>query len=193
MWHLPSWPPWDGVVGMDLTAALSDLCKGIQQPIIAIDGPAGAGKTTLASDISISMGRFMKVHTLHMDSLYNGWLTPFDEKWSASLITAVRSHKAREKYSLPNFDWQQSTYTSPIEQPGAELLILEGVGAGFSQISSDITALIWMDIDPSLGLQRVLTRDGEEISAEMQNWLHLQEQHFLADGTKIRADFILTT
>ena len=178
---------------MDLTAALSDLCKETQRPIIAIDGPAGAGKTTLASDIALSLGRFMKVHIIHMDNLYNGWLTPFDKKWSSSLITAVQSHKAREKYSLPHFDWQLADFTSDVAQPDVELLILEGVGAGNSQISSDITALIWMDIDPSIGLQRVLSRDGEDISREMEKWLQLQEQHFLADGAKIRADFILTT
>ena len=178
---------------MELTAALSDLCKGISQPIIAIDGPAGAGKTTLASDIALSMGRFLKVHTLHMDNLYNGWLTPFDEKWRDLLNTAVTSHKAREKYSLSHFDWQRSQYGSDIEQPRAELLILEGVGARLSQLSREVSALIWMDIDPTLGLQRVLSRDGEEISLEMQNWLHLQEQHFLVEGAKIRADFILTT
>lgn len=178
---------------MDLIAALSDLCNGVEQPIIAIDGPAGAGKTTLASDIAISMGRFMKVHTLHMDNLYNGWQTPFDTPWISSITSAVQSHKVSKKYSLPFFDWHLSRYSAPIEQPTSRLLILEGVGAGNSQIASELTALIWMEINPKSGLERVLHRDGHDIAEPMKNWLTIQEQHFLAEDTKIRADFILTT
>ena len=39
---------------MELTAALLDLCKGVTQPVIAIDGPAGGGKTTLAQNLALA-------------------------------------------------------------------------------------------------------------------------------------------
>ncbi len=42
---------------MDLIDALSDLCKDVAQPIIAIDGPAGAGKTTLSHDIKLALAQ----------------------------------------------------------------------------------------------------------------------------------------
>ena len=40
---------------MELIAALADLCKEKSRPVIAIDGPAGAGKTTLAHEIFLAL------------------------------------------------------------------------------------------------------------------------------------------
>ncbi len=40
--------------------------------IIAVDGPAGAGKTTLAKKIESALG-YKSVHVIHMDNLYDGW------------------------------------------------------------------------------------------------------------------------
>jgi hypothetical protein len=55
-----------------------------------------------------------------------------------------------------------------------------------------LTSSIWIDIDPSKGLQRVLARDGEAISDEMQMWLQLQEKHFHLEESEKSADFVLT-
>ena len=52
---------------------------------------------------------------------------------------------------------------------------------------------IWMDIDPLLGMQRVLDRDGHHIAEEMKSWQELQGQHFADSGARENADFIITT
>ena len=52
---------------------------------------------------------------------------------------------------------------------------------------------IWMDIDPLLGMQRVLNRDGHHIAQEMKAWQELQAQHFTQSGARDNADFIITT
>ena len=39
---------------------------------------------------------------------------------------------------------------------------------------------------------RVLNRDGDAISAQMQNWLRIQEQHFLDNDSQNAADFVLS-
>jgi cytidylate kinase len=44
---------------MQLIEALSEIAQGVDQPIIAIDGPAGAGKTTLASTIFLARQSFI--------------------------------------------------------------------------------------------------------------------------------------
>jgi hypothetical protein len=72
-------------------------------------------------------------------------------------------------------------------------LILEGVGSGQSSIRASLAALIWIDINDSQGLARVIARDGESIRVPMEKWLTLQEQHFRVEGTQNAADFILTT
>ena len=177
---------------MDLIDALFDLCKSTQRPIIAIDGPAGAGKTTLAEHLSAALSLKYKCVTIHMDDLYNGWNEAFDHHLTDALTGAAVSHQKSQKLSLSFYDWARSKYRSAMEIPQAELLIFEGVGSSQSMVRPFLTASIWIDIDADKGLERVIARDGEAISHPMQNWLHLQEQHFLANDSQNAADFVLT-
>ena len=177
---------------MQLTDALFDLCKTDKRPVIAIDGRAGAGKTTLAEHLSAALSLKYKVHTLHMDDLYNGWEGAFDHHLTDSLTYAVSAHQKSEKYSLATFNWTLKRFNSAIEIPQAELLILEGVGSSQTSIRPYLVASIWIDIDADAGLARVLNRDGEAISAHMQNWLRIQEQHFHDNDSQNAADFVLT-
>ena len=41
--------------------------------LLAIDGPAGAGKTTLAAKLEAEYSAHSTVRTIHMDDLYDGW------------------------------------------------------------------------------------------------------------------------
>jgi uridine kinase len=177
---------------MELTDALFDLCKSTQRPIIAIDGPAGAGKTTLAEHLSAALSLKYKCTTLHMDDLYNGWNEAFDHHLSDALIRACAAHQKSQKYSLSSYDWIKGEYRAAIEIPQADLLILEGVGSSQINVRPYLAASIWIDIDANKGLERVIARDGDAISHPMQNWLDLQEQHFLANDSQNAADFVLT-
>ncbi len=178
---------------MDLIDALSDLCKDVSQPIIAIDGPAGAGKTTLAHDIKLALAQRYSITEVHMDDLYDGWQNALGAQLSETLTYIVSTHKSGKKVKFSKYDWIQSQFNEAQEIPEADLIILEGVGSGQLSIRDELAALLWIDIDHSLGLERVISRDGDSIKAQMQKWLVQQEQHFAREGTQNAADFILTT
>ena len=178
---------------MDLIDALSDLCNQTDQPIIAIDGPAGAGKSTLASDLQIALHPRFTSTIIHMDDLYDGWENALGEHLTQTLQSIVRAHKSRQEILLSHFDWTNYSFRAPVKVPTCELLILEGVGCGQSAIRKQLSALIWMEIESTQGLDRVLGRDGEQIRNQMEKWLITQEQHFQHEGTDKAADFIMTT
>ncbi|MEN9687383.1 MAG: hypothetical protein RL381_395 [Actinomycetota bacterium] len=178
---------------MDLIDALFDLCKSEAQPIIAIDGPAGAGKTSLASLIKSALSREYSVNVIHMDDLYLGWDKALTSELSETLNFIVSSHKKQKSISLSYYDWKQEFLAPATEIPSTELLILEGVGSGQREIRDQLTTLIWMQIDEKEGLARVLQRDGDEIESQMRKWLETQEQHFRDEETQKAADFELTT
>ena len=178
---------------MQLTAALLDLCKGSSKSVIAIDGPAGAGKTTLATNLALALSRDLRVQIIHMDDLYAGWQNALGAQLSETLTYIVASHKNGKKVKFSKYDWIQSQFNEAQEIPEADLIILEGVGSGQLAIRDELAALLWIDIDHSLGLERVISRDGDSIKAQMQKWLAQQEQHFAREGTQNAADFILTT
>jgi uridine kinase len=177
---------------MELTAALFDLCKNIKRPIIAIDGPAGAGKTTLADHLAAALSLKYSVNIIHMDDLYNGWEGAFDHHLTDALTGIVDSHQSGKKVSLSRYDWSKGTFAQAQELPSADLLILEGVGSSQKAVRPHLASSIWIEIDRTQGLERVLKRDGAAISEEMQMWLRLQDQHFREEESEKTADFVLT-
>ena len=178
---------------MDLIDALSDLCKDVSQPIIAIDGPAGAGKTTLAHDIKLALAQRYSITEIHMDDLYDGWDNALTSPLTWILEHVAKAHKDKKSFSLSTYNWLAGEFNPAAEIEKSELLILEGVGSGQMAIRDSLAALIWIDIEDSQGMARVLERDGIEIESQMKKWLSTQEQHFRDEGTQNAADFVLTT
>lgn len=178
---------------MELIAALSDLCKAKKRPIIAIDGPAGAGKTTLAHEIYLALSTKMSVQVIHMDDLYAGWDNALTADLSKILTYLVEQHLANSPARIQRYNWSASTFHDSEEIAPSDLLILEGVGSGDIEIQDKFAALIWMEIDPEDGLKRVVNRDGAHVQEEMEKWLTTQAQYFLQHSTREKADFILTT
>ena len=178
---------------MDLIDALSDLCRNVTQPVIAIDGPAGAGKTTLAHNLKLALAQRYSITELHMDDLYDGWDNALTSHLTDVLTHIVSAHKNNQNFSISTYNWHAGTFNAVTEVEKSQLLILEGVGSGQLAIRDSLTALIWVEIEDAQGLARVLERDGNEIENQMRKWLSTQEQHFRDEGTQNAADFVLTT
>jgi len=159
--------------------------------IITIDGVAGAGKTTLAAFIFEEYKDRMSVQVIHMDDLYDGWADPFGVALTEKLKEIVSAHEARETFATTKFDWQHNVSGEPLEIEPVGLLIIEGVGAGQRATRQFAETKIWIDLEPILGLRRVLARDGVSIEDQMLTFLELQKVHHLEEGTRAAADFHL--
>jgi uridine kinase len=178
---------------MQLIAALLDLCSEKEQPIIAIDGSAGAGKTTLAHEIFLALSPKMTVSVIHMDDLYDGWDNALGSDLTSVLQYLASQHRKRSASTIKRYNWATSKFgESEVLEP-ADLLILEGVGSGDMSLQDDLAALIWIDIDPEIGAARVISRDGPQVVEEMKKWLGTQQEYFSQHSTREKADFILTT
>ncbi|MEY2769427.1 MAG: hypothetical protein RL359_1063 [Actinomycetota bacterium] len=178
---------------MELIAALQDLCKAKISPIIAIDGPAGAGKTTLAHEIFLALSSKMSVQVIHMDDLYDGWDNALTGDLTELLKYLVAKHQERSPARIQRYNWEKFAFEESEVLPVSDLLILEGVGSADSALQDQLAALIWMEIDPEDGLKRVINRDGLQVQDQMQKWLRTQAEYFLQHSTREKADFILTT
>ena len=178
---------------MQLIEALSEITQEVDQPIIAIDGPAGAGKTTLASTISLALLPRMSTTIIHMDELYPGWENALGDELTKTLIWLTSCHKAKKPLIYSSFNWVTNEFHEAKTHPSTQLLILEGVASAQLPIEESLATSIWLDLDPEIGFRRVIERDGENISLEMKKWLVTQEQHFAADRTKERCEFLLST
>lgn len=159
--------------------------------IITIDGVAGAGKTTLAKYIADEYKDRTSVCVVHMDDLYEGWNDPLGEALSRKLESIATAHREGRSLELTQYDWTLDRPGQAFTIPSTELLILEGVGSGQSSIREFVETKIWIDLEPIVGLRRVLARDGFEIGEKMLGFLEAQRIHFVQEGTREAADFHL--
>ena len=158
--------------------------------LIAIDGRAGAGKTTLAASFFEELSSDKTVAVIHMDDLYDGWENALSERLTQTLESIVKSHQNKVAFEIDIFNWQSMSFDSKRLLNPVDILILEGVGAGQKIVRDAGATLYWLDIDAEVGIQRVLNRDGNQIASQMKQWQIAQEIHFLRDKTRENAEHI---
>lgn len=158
--------------------------------LIAIDGRAGAGKTTLAASFYEELSADKTVAVIHMDDLYDGWENALSERLTQTLESIVKSHQSKVAFEIDIFNWKSMSFDSKRVIHPVDILILEGVGAGQKVVRDAGATLYWLDIDAEVGIQRVLNRDGNQIASQMKQWQIAQEIHFLRDKTRENAEHI---
>ena len=179
---------------MQINEALRDLFSDSAKPIVlAIDGPAGSGKSTLAGEIARAFSGTYSIEVIHLDELYNGWDEALSDELFQKLDQLIAAQRVGKATDLAIYDWSAGSFSGSKEIKAVQLLIIEGVGSSNQLLHPNLTTSIWLDIDQSTGLARVLERDGEEIRDEMVKWQKMESEYFARDLTRERADFILST
>lgn len=182
---------------MNLVVALEDLlfapAKCGTTHVIAIDGRAGAGKTTLANELSLALQLHHKVTLIHLDDIYSGWELALSETLTDTLKNILNEIFNQKTAQVPIYNWDSMSFTSTREISPCDVLILEGVGSSQRVVREMATACIWIDVEPQFGIERVLERDGREIEDQMHLWQIREEAHFISDRTRENPDFVLST
>ena len=110
---------------MDYQNLLSELSSLSLGKIIAIDGPAGSGKTTLADQLS---GDLANVEVIHIDDLYHGWSDAFSARLTASVINQILIPISKtSEFNYEIYDWQNGNFHKSKIIPNDRIYILEGV------------------------------------------------------------------
>ncbi len=161
--------------------------------VLAIDGRAGAGKTTLANNLLLALSVTYPVSLIHMDEMYEGWDCALGESLTGRLSNLLGDLSHGVAHQLPTYDWSAKAFNSYREIPPTHILILEGVGSAQRIVREFATATIWLDIDSETGLARVLERDGKVSEPFMSQWQVDEDTHHRREKTRENADFVLST
>lgn len=158
--------------------------------VIAIDGPAGSGKTTLAAGLACELD---DCPVVHMDDLYNGWtqdlIVELGQRINQQILQPLGQGLSA---SYQQFDWYKNGFTSHIEVPVHDFLILEGVGSANNVIADLISYRIWIEANEGVVDERIVERDGEAMRPHLAAW-HTKEAHYFSEQeTKRRADMLLS-
>jgi hypothetical protein len=161
---------------------------------VCVDGPAGAGKTTFANSLLANARQLrLRARLIHLDDMYDGWqqgLNSIGPRLRNYLVGPLASgHSGR----YHRYDWHLGQFADWVSVPSTELLILEGVGSGHSNIASRRASLVWLDADPNLCLELGLARDGEGMREQWLEWKVKESEYFAQYSLPERADFIVET
>ena len=169
------------------------MAGSVGMTLYAIDGPAGAGKTTYAAQLEAELSVSATVKTIHMDDLYNGWDNALSNALSEILDRISTAHLAGRECVIKKFNWSTMQFDSEEIITPTDFLIIEGVGAAQQIVRESGAITYWLDIEPEIGLQRVLARDGAHIEVQMRQWQIDQDKHFARDETRENCEFKLTS
>jgi len=161
--------------------------------LYAIDGPAGAGKTTFAAKLEAELSVDGTVRVIHMDDLYNGWENALSNPLAEILDRISTAHIAGRDFVIKIFNWHTMAFDREERITPTDYLIIEGVGAAQQIVRETGAITYWLDIEPEIGLQRVLDRDGAHFEAQMRQWQVDQDKHFARDETRENCEFKLTS
>jgi hypothetical protein len=156
--------------------------------LVAIDGPAGAGKSTLTARLQdLLAGRSCSV--VHLEDLYPGWSGLLQlEQIVDPMVRELATGRAT---SFVAHDWSRDqSGESQMVQP-ADWILLEGVGAGSRRWGELITTLVWVEHEDAL--QRAIGRDGESSRSQLRKWHRDEERVFAREQTHARADLIFVS
>ena len=160
--------------------------------VVAIDGPAGAGKTSVARGLAWEL-RGHEVATIHMDDLYDGW-GGLDDALTAYLAEDLVPQIRRGGPVMHRvYDWAGARFGEDAVAPDSPVLVIEGVGSGQPVVADEADLVVWVEASPDVCAQRWLERDGQQMNEHLSQWVELQDTHFARHRTRQRADLIVVT
>jgi uridine kinase len=157
--------------------------------LVAVDGPAGSGKTTLAGALAAGCAAAgATAQVVHLDDLYAGWSGLEGDLWPRLAAQVLEPLRRGRPGRYQRYDWVAERFDDWVDVPVADVLVLEGCGSGRRDGARDIGLLVWVQADDRTRLARGLARDGADALPQWEQWMADESAHYAREGTRGRAD-----
>ncbi len=151
-------------------AALISLEATSTGPLtILIDGPSGAGKTTLAAQVETAWPAARKLVVLHLDDLYPGW-QGLDSASAYVRDSILLARLAGQSARWQRWDWAAHEPAEWHEIAADVDLVVEGCGAITYQSARVASASVWVDEAEETRKTRALGRADDDFDQHWDEW-----------------------
>jgi uridine kinase len=157
---------------------------GVKTRIVAIDGPGGAGKSSLAERLAQELDARV-IHTDDFASREN----PVDW-WPRLLELALEPLAAGRPARYRPTRWGGEERDPILIEPTGTV-ILEGVTASREAFQPYLAYSIWIETSRELRLQRGLERDGADARAQWRQWMEAEDRYIERERPAERADLVV--
>lgn len=145
-------------------------------PVVLIDGRAGAGKTTLSRIVAANWPVAGRPQLIALDSLYPGW-GGLDAGVERALHDILRPHARGLLSTWRRWDWDLETEAEAHAVNPALGVILEGCGALNPATARLADVRVWVESPTPSRKRRALARDGDGFRPHWDRWASQEDRH----------------
>lgn len=151
--------------------------------VVAVEGPAGSGKTTLAGLVATGLD----ARTVHMDDLYEGWsgMLAGGERLRDQVLRPIALGRPGR---YQRYDWAAGRFAEWHDVPVGGHLVVEGVGSVRPSTLAYLSVVVWVEADEEVRMARGLARDGVELEGRWREWMVTERRMYAAERTREHAD-----
>ncbi len=186
----------------ELAENIARIIAKYRQPLIAIDGGGGAGKTTFSNALQKAMP---SSHIVRIDDFYRPEqlrvplestksINPnFDwNRLQASIFDAVRENKA---ISYQRYDHSTGVLSNEVIQvPDSVPIIIEGVWSMQEAFLDFYHYRIWLEAPADIRLERGVKRDGEDFRETWElEWIPIDDYYRQTYKPYLKADCVINS
>ncbi len=163
--------------------------------LVAVDGPSGAGKTTVAARLAENWADAGLTVAVVPTDHFATWADPVSwwPRLADGVLVPLREGRPG-RYRRTDWSTGVPRQGEYLTVPVPDVLLVEGVSAGRASVRPLLTRLVWVDLaDPEVRLARAVARDGADSRADLAAWQRFERGWFAVDGTRAAADVDLTS
>lgn len=162
-----------------ILAALSDMGTGI----IAIDGRAASGKSTLANGLKTVIG----AEIIHMDDFFlpaelrtpQRLAEPGGNIHYERFAQEVLPFISKNEFEYRIFDCRTMSYNGTRKVPQSKWQVVEGTYSQHPKFGDYMDLRVFSDIAPQTQIDRIIARNGPEMAEIFKSkWIPMEEKYF---------------